>query len=69
MIPLTTVLKNVPYSVEISQTDLEFGEMIKVSRARTDKIFAVDKNLIEIKLGKVSKKTFELIKLNRLGMF
>lgn len=69
MIPLTTVLKNVFFSIEISQQDMVSGKLKKTSRARADKIFAMKKELIITKLGKVNESTFNLIKKEIVSMF
>ena len=42
-IPLTAIIKDEPYSIIINQEDLSSGKLIKQSRARADKIFAVEK--------------------------
>lgn len=69
LIPLTTVIKDEPYSVPITQEDLSSGKLLKSSRARTDKIFAVKKDLIARKIGIISDKTFEKIKAEIFKMF
>lgn len=69
MIPLTTVIKDEPYSIIINQEDLSSGKLLKSSRARADKVFAVKKDLITRKLGMVSDKTFEKIKVEIFKMF
>lgn len=62
MVPLTTVIKNEPYSVIIDNNDMESGELIKQSRIRADKIFSVEKNLVTMKIGVIKDKTFEKVK-------
>ncbi|MBI2548681.1 type II toxin-antitoxin system PemK/MazF family toxin [Candidatus Woesearchaeota archaeon] len=62
MVPLTTVIKDEPYSIEIDQQDLSSGRLLKPSRIRVDKIFAVEKNLITMKIGVLNLITFEKIK-------
>ena len=62
MVPLTSVIKNEPYSVIINQKNLESGRLLKVNRIRIDKIFSVEKNLIRLRIGRVNKETFENIK-------
>ena len=51
MVPLTTIIKNEPYSIIIEQENLSSGRLLKTSRIRTDKIFAVKKDLIRMKIG------------------
>ena len=62
LVPMTSVIKNVPYSILISQKDLTEGKLIKNSRIRVDKIFNIDKDLIAHKIGVLDNNTFELIK-------
>lgn len=62
MIPLTSVLKEAPYSIQISQENLILGKLIKPSSIRVDKIFTLEKSLIMMKIGKISNMTFEEIK-------
>jgi len=62
MVPLTTVIKNEPYSIIINQEDLSSGKLLKPSRIRIDKIFTINKNLIMMQIGKINDKTFLNIK-------
>ena len=62
LVPLTSVIKDEPYSIIISQDDLKAGKLIKTSRIRIDKIFSVNKPLIYMKIGKVNDETFEKVK-------
>lgn len=62
MLPLTSVIKEVPYSVLITQKDLSYGNLLKPSRIRIDKIFTIRKNLIRMKIGMVNNNIFEKIK-------
>jgi len=62
MVPLTTVIKDEPYSILINQEDLSSGKLLKPSRIRVDKIFTVEKNLIVMKIGAINDRTFEKIK-------
>lgn len=68
-VPLTTVIKDEPYSVILNQEDLSSGKLLKPSRVRADKIFAVEKNLIIMKIGVINEKTFEKIKAEIVKMF
>lgn len=68
-VPLTTVIKDEPYSVIINKEDLSSGKLLKRSRVRADKIFAVEKNLIIMKIGTITNKTFEEIKAEILKIF
>jgi len=62
MIPLTTMIKNEPYSTIIEQKNLSFGKLLKTSRIRADKIFCVEKNLVKMKIGKLKNSSFEKIR-------
>ena len=62
MVPLTSVIKEEPYSVLISQEDLISGRLMVPSRIRADKIFSVEKSLIIMRIGKINDKTFKIIK-------
>ncbi len=69
VVPMTTVLKeNIKYSIDIEQSDLKSGKLIKKSRIRVDKITPIEKSLIKMKIGTVNdyileniKKEFQLI--------
>ncbi|MBI5872464.1 type II toxin-antitoxin system PemK/MazF family toxin [archaeon] len=69
MVPLTTVIKDEPYSVIIDNHDMDSGELAKQSRVRADKIFSVEKRLVTMKIGTINDKTFEKIKAEILKMF
>lgn len=69
MVPLTTVIKDEPYSIIIDNKDMDSGELVKPSRVRADKIFSVEKNLVIMKIGTINNKTFEKIKAEILKMF
>ncbi len=62
LVPLTTVIKNEPFSLILNQDSLESGKLLKQSRIRIDKIFTIKKNLIIMKIGKINDKTLEKIK-------
>ena len=68
MIPLTTIIKDEPFSLIVNQDSLESGKLLKQSRVRIDKLFTIKKNLIIIKIGKINDKTFDKIKaeINRV---
>lgn len=69
MVPLTTVIKDEPYSVTIDNKDMAAGKLLKPSRVRADKIFAVEKKLITMKIGTINDKTFDKIKTEIFKMF
>ena len=61
-IPMTSVIKEIPFSVLVSQQDLSAGKLLKISRVRVDKIFSVEKRLILKKVGILNNQAFEKIK-------
>jgi mRNA interferase MazF len=69
MVPLTSVIKDEPYSVIIDNKDLLSGEIARQSRIRADKIFCVEKSLVSMKIGKINDKTFEKVKSEIFKMF
>ncbi len=69
MVPLTTVIKEEPYSILIKQKDLVSGKLLKPSRVRADKIFTVEKELIIMKIGILTDKTFDRIRTEILNIF
>jgi mRNA interferase MazF len=69
MVPLTTVLKEEPYSIFIKQQDLSSGKLLKESRIKVDKIFCVEKNLIIKKIGMLRTTTFDKVKQEILKIF
>jgi mRNA interferase MazF len=69
MLPLTSVIKDEPYSIVINQDDLSSGQLIKSSRIKVDKIFTVEKRLIVMRIGTMSNNTFEKVKAELLDVF
>ncbi|MBS3096622.1 type II toxin-antitoxin system PemK/MazF family toxin [Candidatus Woesearchaeota archaeon] len=69
MLPLTSVIKDEPYSIAINQEDLSSGQLIKSSRIKIDKIFTVEKRLIVMKIGILSHNTFEKVKEELFNIF
>src|SRR3989344_8199848 len=69
MLPLTSVIKDEPYSIVINQDDLSSGQLIKSSRIKVDKIFTVEKRLIVMKIGTLRDNTFEKVKAELLTVF
>jgi mRNA interferase MazF len=69
MVPLTTVLKDAPHSVPVTQDDLSAGHLITTSRVRADKLFCVDKNLIRTKIGALTVTAFGKIRPEILSLF
>lgn len=69
MVPLTSVIKDEPYSVVINQKNLSAGKLLKPSRIRIDKIFSIEKNLISMKIGMVRDSLLREIKKEIEKMF
>lgn len=69
MVPLTTVIKEEPYSIFITQANLSSGKLLRPSRIRVDKIFTVEKKLAIMKIGTINNKTFEEIKSEIMKIF
>jgi len=69
MVPLTTVVRDGPYSILIGQEDLVQGNLLKKSRVRVDKIFTIRKNLVITKIGAINDKTFGKIRLEISRIF
>lgn len=69
MVPLTTIIKDEPYSVVINQENLSSGKLLKPSRIRTDKIFSVKKDLVIMKIGIISEDILEKVKTEIKRMF
>ena len=61
MVPLTTLIKDEPFSLIVNQDSLESGKLLKQSRVRIDKIFTIKKSLIIMQIGKINDKTLEKI--------
>ena len=64
-IPMTSNLKVREYAILITNNDLEYGNLIRDSKAKIDRIFSVSKSLIRLKIGKVKsvahKKIVEIL--------
>ena len=69
MIPITSVIKDEPYSIIINQADLLSGNLQKPSRIRCDKIFTINQYSIIMKFGKINDKTSNKILSEVKGTF
>ncbi len=69
MIPLTSVIRNEPFSIIINQENLSSGRLIKTSRIKADRIFCVDKSLVRIKIGHLNGNSFNEVIKNVLRVF
>ncbi len=68
-VPLTSVLKEEPFSFLINQSDMENGKLIRPSRVRVDKIFSVEKRLVQMKIGNVNDNFFDKLKSELIEVF
>ena len=68
-IPLTSVLKDVPYSVFITQNDMASGKLLVPSRIRADKIFTVEKKIVSFKIGALKDASFKKVKKELNALF
>ena len=69
MVPLTTVVKDEPYSIILNDEDMDSGKLVKQSRIRAYKIFSVEKSLVTMKIGVIKDKKFEKVKTEIFKMF
>lgn len=69
MVPLTTIIKDEPYSIIIEQKNLSHGKLLRKSRIRADKLFSIEKDLINMKIGTLKDKSFEGIKKEIFKIF
>ena len=60
--PLTSVIKDEPFSILIEQKDLSSGKLIRSSRIKLDKLFVIEKNKIVFKIGILNEQTFDKVK-------
>lgn len=68
-VPLTSVIKEEVFSFSINQNDLQNGKLIKPSRIRLDKIFSVEKRLVQMKIGNVKDDFFDKLKSELIEIF
>lgn len=61
-VPLTSLLKDAPYSILITDNDLIGGRLAAPSRVRADKIFTAHKSLIARKIGVIKHQVLASIK-------
>ena len=69
MVPLTSVIKDEPYSVLVNQDDMHSGRLVTQSRIKADKIFTVEKSLIIMKIGVIDDGAFRKVKVELLKIF
>ena len=69
VVPLTSVIKDEPFSIPLNQNDLSNGKLIKPSRIRVDKLFSVEKSVVQMKIGSVSDTFFDKLKSELIEVF
>lgn len=69
MVPLTSVIKEEPYSVIIENKNLVSGTLPKKSRIRADKVFCVEKSLVHLVIGRIDDLIFEKVKSEIIKVF
>jgi mRNA interferase MazF len=69
MLPLTTIIKEQPFSFIIDQNDLESGTLIQRSRIRIDRLFSLQKDKIIMKIGVLNDTLFRKIKFEIIKIF
>lgn len=69
MVPLTSVIKEEPYSVLVHQQDMQSGKLVTPSRIRVDKILCMQKSLIIMKIGPLKETVFKDVKEKVLKVF
>ena len=62
VVPLTSNLKIRDYSILLTNKDLEKGRIITESKIKADKIFSINKKLVKLVIGKISKEKFHEVK-------
>jgi len=61
MVPITSVIKDQPYSILMDPKDLVSGKLEKISRIKLDKVFSIDQHKVIISFGKVNDNLFNKI--------
>lgn len=61
VVPLTSNLQKTNYDMLITNKNLEKGNLLANSKAKIDRIFSVEKTLVQMNIGKINKPTFSKI--------
>lgn len=61
LVPLTSVLNEEDFSINIEEKDLASGKLIKKSRIKIDKLFCTNKKMIIQKIGTLNEAIFSKI--------
>ena len=62
VVPMTSNLTKTDYDMIITNDNLEEGDLIVDSRTKINRIFSVEQKMIQLKIGKIDRKTFSEIK-------
>ena len=62
LVPLTSIIKDVPYSLLITQDCLSEGKLLVPSRVRVDKPFTAHYSLVKAKIGVIKADFLSKIK-------
>jgi len=68
-VPITSIIKSVPYSVTITNKELSSGSILSESRIRTDKLLTVAKTKVIRRVGTINMKTWSAVKKEILTLF
>ena len=59
---ITSNVKDSRYSVLIENENLDKGQIPAKSRIKVNKLFTIDKRIVEKSVGRINKKTFNTVK-------
>ncbi len=59
---ITSNIKDSKYSIFIENKDLDKGQIPTKSRIKVDKLFTLNKRIVEKSVGRINKKTFNEVK-------
>ncbi len=59
---ITSNIKDSRYSVLIGNESLDKGQIPAKSRIKVNKLFTIDKRIVEKSVGRINKKTFNTVK-------
>jgi mRNA interferase MazF len=66
---ITSVLKDDPFSVSITSSDLEEGAIMKDSKVRADKLWTVEQAMIGFSAGRLNQAKFDEVKRKIFALF
>ncbi|MEK6816455.1 MAG: type II toxin-antitoxin system PemK/MazF family toxin [Nanoarchaeota archaeon] len=62
VVPLTSAIRDAPYSIIIGSDDLDDGDLEQVSMAKINRIFSIKKDKILKRIGSVNDSIFDKIR-------